>query len=192
MPNAEVYYYPAFYAQEEANLLFQQIKEETLWQQDDITLFGKTMKIPRLQAWYGDSDKSYIYSGITLKPQTWTPTLLSMKKKIETITHVNYTSVLINLYRNGEDSMGWHADDEPELGKNANIASISLGAIRKFRFRHKDDHAQKVAIHLENGSLLLMQGATQHYWQHELPKSKKIATARINLTFRKLLHASKP
>ncbi|TAE07233.1 MAG: alpha-ketoglutarate-dependent dioxygenase AlkB, partial [Bacteroidetes bacterium] len=126
-------------------------------------------------------------SGILLQPHTWTDTLLAIKKRIEEATQTEYTSVLLNQYRDGKDSVGWHADDEPSLGKNTTIASVSLGSTRKFRFRYNANHALKAEILLTHGSLVMMQGETQHFWQHEIPKTSQNINPRINLTFRKLM-----
>jgi alkylated DNA repair dioxygenase AlkB len=187
MPQAEVWYYPQFFTPKESDEYFADLLENVAWSHDDITIFGKKMKIPRLQAWYGDTDKTYMYSGILLQPNAWTDTLLAIKKRIEEATETIYTSVLINQYRHGQDSVGWHADDEPSLGKNTTIASVSLGATRKFRFRNNANQALKVEAMLTHGSLVMMQGETQHFWQHEVPKTAQKVGVRINLTFRKMI-----
>ena len=149
-------------------------------------MFGKPVLIPRLSAWYGNEGASYTYSGLTLQPNAWTDELLSIKQKIETISGATFNSVLLNFYRHGQDSMGWHADDEPELGKMPTIASLSLGAERRFLLRAKNNHHQKHEIPLNNGSLLVMSGNTQHYWQHAIPKTRLPTKPRINLTFRQI------
>ncbi len=187
MQNAEVWYYPQFFTALEREDYLNDLLQHIAWQHDDITIFGKTYKVPRLQAWYGDSDKVYYYSGMRLVPNAWTDTLLAIKHKIEQATQTTYTSVLLNQYRGGQDGVGWHADDEPTQGINPVIASVSLGATRKFRFRRTDNHALKTELMLEHGSLVMMQGETQHFWQHEIPKTKKETGIRINLTFRKLI-----
>jgi alkylated DNA repair dioxygenase AlkB len=187
MPHSEVWYYPQFFTKEESDVFLQDLLQNIAWSHDDITIFGKKMKIPRLQAWYGDAGKAYMYSGILLQPHTWTDTLLAIKKRIEEATQTEYTSVLLNQYRDGKDSVGWHADDEPSLGKNTTIASVSLGATRKFRFRYNANNALKAETLLTHGSLVMMQGETQHYWQHEVPKTSQPTGIRINLTFRKLI-----
>ncbi len=189
MPHAEVLYYPHFFTKEESDTFFADLLAHIHWSHDDITIFGKKMKVPRLQAWYGDTDKPYRYSGMLLTPHAWTDTLLAIKKRIEIATQTEYTSVLINQYRDGKDSVGWHADDEPSLGINATIASVSLGATRKFRFRYTTNHALKTQAMLTHGSLVMMQGETQHYWQHEVPKTSQKTDIRINLTFRKMIGA---
>jgi alkylated DNA repair dioxygenase AlkB len=142
------------------------------------------MPIPRLTAWYGDQGKSYTYSGIEQHPEHWHPTLKLIKSKIEQIAQISFNSVLINLYRNGKDSVSWHSDDEPELGENPIIASVSFGATRRFYLRHKHSKNHKIDIDLASGSFLLMQGETQHFWQHQIAKTAKEIQPRINLTFR--------
>ncbi|MFL0648000.1 alpha-ketoglutarate-dependent dioxygenase AlkB [Cylindrospermopsis raciborskii Cr2010] len=182
--DGNVILYPEFFSVEQSNQLFCELYGNIKWKQEIIHLFGKKMPIPRLTAWYGDEGKSYTYSGIEQHPESWNPTLKFIKSKIEEIVPVRFNSVLINLYRDGKDSMGWHSDDEPELGKNPLIASLSFGATRRFYLRHKYDKSQKTVIDLENGSLLLMQDQTQHFWQHQVGKTAKKVQSRINLTFR--------
>ncbi len=184
--DAEIIYYPSFYNKEVADSYYQQLRDETAWQQDDIKIFGKVYPQPRLTAFFGEPDKNYTYSGITMEPLPFTGLLKKIKTDVESITGTVFNSVLLNLYRNGKDSNGWHSDDEPTLGKNPVIASLSLGAERKFQLRHKSDKTAKSAINLEHGSLLLMKGETQHFWQHQVPKTKKQVDPRINLTFRVL------
>jgi alkylated DNA repair dioxygenase AlkB len=142
------------------------------------------MPIPRLTAWYGDQGKSYTYSGIEQHPEHWNPTLKLIKSKIEQIAQVSFNSVLLNLYRDGKDSVSWHSDDEPELGENPIIASVSFGATRRFSLRNKHSKNHKIDIDLASGSFLLMQGETQHFWQHQIAKTAKEIQPRINLTFR--------
>lgn len=164
---------------------------ETPWQQDWITLYGKRHPLPRLTAWYGDAGTIYTYSGITMQPQAWTPTLLALKTALERVAQTAFNSVLLNYYRTGQDSMGWHSDDEPELGPNPIIASLSLGGTRRFVLRHRCDRTvEKVEFALGHGSLLIMQGTTQHFWQHQVPKTAKPTAPRINLTFRAIHHNS--
>ena len=151
-------------------------------------MFGKLVQEPRLTAWYCDEGKIYTYSGKTQMPNAWHPTLLEIKNKIETVSEISakYNSVLCNLYRNGNDSMGWHSDDEKELAQNPIIASVNLGETRRFLFRHKHDKTLKHELLLTHGSLLIMSGTMQHFWQHAVPKEPKKTEARINLTFRKI------
>ena len=134
--------------------------------------------------WYGDKNKSYTYSGITMTPLPWTKELLKVRKEIEVFSQQEFNSVLLNYYRSGDDSVSWHSDDEDELGELPVIGSVSFGGLRKFRFRNKEDKTQTRTYELENGSLLLMKGNTQKYWEHEVPKTKKKVLVRINLTFR--------
>ncbi|MEZ4811723.1 MAG: alpha-ketoglutarate-dependent dioxygenase AlkB [Allomuricauda sp.] len=184
LPNSHITYYPGFFSAEEAHILFNLLKKKVQWQQDEITLFGKTHPQPRLTALYGNNGKSYSYSNITMHPHKFTPELLQIKSAVEQEVGDVFTTCLLNYYRDGKDSNGWHADDERELGKNPTIASISLGAERHFHLRHKEDKTPKHKILLEHGSMLLMQGETQHYWQHQIAKTSKKIGERINLTFR--------
>ena len=184
LKDGEVTYYPKFFNTNEANLYLDILSKKLDWKQDDITIFGKTYLQPRLTAFYAENLNTYKYSNITMKPHSFKDELLEIKEKIETKLRIKFTSCLANLYRDGKDSNGWHADDEKELGKNPTIASVSFGAERIFHFKHKKDSALKSKLVLEHGSLLLMQGATQHNWLHQIPKTKKQIGKRINLTFR--------
>lgn len=184
LTNAEVIYIPFFYASEKATENFKILKESTEWQQDDITVFGKTYKQPRLTALYANNNLPYTYSNITMFPKTFTKALLNIKQDVEAIAKHSFTTVLLNLYRDGNDSNGWHADNEKELGKNPIIASVSLGSPRMFHFKHRLLKDEKHKILLGHGSLLIMKGEMQHYWLHQIPKTKKVIGERINLTFR--------
>lgn len=184
LPDAEVLYYPTFLDATTSVALFQQLLRETPWQSDSITLFGKTHPQPRLTAFYGAAELSYSYSNIKMNANIWTPELLNLKKEIEIKAETAFNSVLINLYRDGKDSNGWHADNEKELGINPVIASITLGSERFFHLKHISNPAYKCKIKLENGSLLLMKGSTQHFYKHQIPKTMQAIDARINLTFR--------
>jgi alkylated DNA repair dioxygenase AlkB len=165
--------------------LFDSLKHDITWIQDHIKLFGKVRPTPRLVAWYGDQHCTYTYSGVVNTPLAWTPTLLTIKDRIEQLLHpAKFNCVLLNFYRDGHDKMGWHSDDEKELGPNPNIASVSFGATRRFDFKHKTDPSNKFSLELHSGSVLLMQGDMQHHWLHQLPAQKRILTPRINLTFR--------
>jgi len=187
LPDAEVYYWPHFFTQKQSDIYLQELLSTITWRQDKIKMFGKEILLPRLTGWYGDSGKTYQYSGIQNEPQPWTPALLEIKQAVETTANAGFNSVLLNYYRHGQDSMGWHADDEPELGINPVIASVSFGQERRFDFRHRLDKAlSKKSVYLKHGSLLLMQGATQHFWQHQVPKTTQAATPRLNLTFRSI------
>lgn len=184
IPEAEIFYYPNFYAAEKSNRLFATLLKETEWQEDDITIFGKTYKQPRLTALYGDKEKQYKYSNIVMFPKKFSKTILDIKDDIEKECPKAFTSVLLNLYRDGSDSNGWHSDNEKELGNLPFIASLSLGAKRMFQLKHITDASQRFKIELANGSLLLMGGETQKNYKHQLPKTKRPLTQRINLTFR--------
>lgn len=189
LPDAELLFFPNFWETGEASVLFDLLKNELIWKQSAIKIFGKTVQEPRLTSWYGDEGKIYTYSGKTQIPNTWHQTLLSIKDKIEKQSGMSeiYNSVLCNLYRTGSDSMGWHSDDEKELGINPVIASVNLGETRRFLFRYKKDKLLKHELALTHGSLLVMSGTMQHFWQHAIPKEPKRAQPRINLTFRKIL-----
>jgi alkylated DNA repair dioxygenase AlkB len=150
-------------------------------------MFGKLLAQPRLTAWYGSAGTNYSYSGLNLVPEPFSKELLTLKAKIEQVGSTQFNSVLLNLYRNENDSMGWHADDEKELGINPIIASLSLGQTRKFQVKHKLTKNLNLNLLLTHGSLLLMRGEMQHYWQHAIPKSKNSCDQRINLTFRNIL-----
>lgn len=182
--DATVVYYPNFISSKYASEFFQKLLKETPWQEDTIKIFGKEYQQPRLTALYGEEGKSYSYSGITMFPSAFTPLLHELKTLTENEVNIKFTTVLLNLYRDGNDSNGWHSDDEKELGENPVIASLSLGAKRYFHLKHKKDKKLKFKISLDHGSLLLMKGTTQHHWLHQLPKSKKVTEPRINLTFR--------
>ena len=184
LPNADIQYYPCFLNPVEASTYFTVLRNTVPWQQDDITVFGKTYAQPRLTALFGNNGKPYSYSNIVMHPHSYTDELLEIKTRLQSLTDTMFTTCLLNLYRDGKDSNGWHADDEKELGPNPTIASISLGEERIFHLRHKNDKSLKHKIRLEHGSLLLMRGETQHYWQHQIPKTALKIGERINLTFR--------
>ena len=189
MRDADVYLYPALFSPREADDLFDALRNDICWKQEQIKRYGRVHNIPRLTAWYGDPDKTYAYSGISVEPSPWTPPLLQIKKKIENVSGVSFNSVLLNLYRSGSDGVSWHSDDESELGKNPVIGSVSFGESRPFQMRHKSIKNEKQILLLEHGSFLLMQGRTQHQWLHQIPKSKKVMDERINLTFRNVATA---
>ena len=161
--------------------MFEKILNLTPWNKNHITLFGKKYAIPRLESWHGDY--SYTYSGIKHEAKIWTPELAFVKKRIEQSVNIQFNSVLANLYRDGSDSNGWHSDNEKELGENPIIASLSLGANRKFKMRN-NQNGEKIDLYLANGSLLIMAGSTQAYWKHTVPKTGKKVSPRINLTYR--------
>ena len=184
--NADVVYRPNFLTTEAANIAFQNILSETSWQHDDITVFGKTYKQPRLTALFGNNGVPYSYSNITMHPEPFSGILKDLKEAIEETTGHEFTTCLVNLYRDGNDSNGWHADNEKSLGRNPTIASLSLGNMRRFKMKHNTIPNQKLDLDLSHGSLLMMSGETQHTWKHQIPKTKKIVEPRINLTFRNL------
>ncbi len=178
-----VIYYGKIFSNEEANNYLATLLQTIDWKNDESFIYGKLITTKRKVAWYADNNFEYKYSGITKKALPFTKELLAIKKIVETTTGEVFNSCLLNLYHNGEEGMGWHSDAEKELKKNGAIASISLGAQRKFLFRHKQTK-EMVEVQLENGSLLLMKDETQTHWLHRLPTTKKVFTARINLTFR--------
>lgn len=184
MPDANVIIYRTLFSEKKNDRLFHELLENINWKQESIKLYGKSIPIPRLTAWYGDSDKSYTYSKISMTPEVWNPTLLQIKSKIEDLSGVEFNSVLLNLYRNGSDGVAWHSDDEPELGENPVIGSVSFGATRRFMFRHKHQTELRKQIELTHGSFLIMSDSTQHFWQHQVPKTSKQVGSRVNLTFR--------
>ena len=187
LSDANISYYPNFLTEQDATMLFDTLFNETDWKEESITLFGKSYKQPRLTAWYGEEGMNYSYSGIKMIPVPFTPVLLNLRSLIEDFTQESFNSVLLNLYRDGNDSNGWHSDSEKELGKDPVIASLSLGAARTFKLKHKHKKDTRFDISLVHGSLLLMKSETQHYWKHQVPKSRKVDLARINLTFRRII-----
>ncbi len=184
LKDADVVYYPRFFDTNEADSFFQILLKTIDWQQDFITVFGKTHPQPRLTAFYANNNKSYSYSNIKMNATPFSEELLRIKQILQNELNITFTSCLANLYRNGRDSNGWHADNEKELGKNPVIASISFGAERAFHLKHRKDKTQKAKLNLKHGSLLLMKGETQHHWLHQISKTKKEVGKRINLTFR--------
>lgn len=185
--DGELYLIKGFYQKTEAQQLFELLLSGLAWQQEQIFVYGRWLKVPRLMCWYGDKQAEYKYSGVNHKPLPWTDELWAIKQKIQHLYPAEFNSVMANLYRNGNDSMGCHADDEKELGENPVIASLSLGEQRLLRFRHQNSK-EILDVVLEQGDLLLMAGEIQHYWKHELPKTKKLKTERINLTYRKVFN----
>jgi len=187
MPDAKVIFYRNFFDSQRSDEIFQILLNEINWRQDKMKLYGKEINLPRKTAWYGDQDKSYTFSGIHLDPEPWTPTLLQVKQRIEEVSEVEFNSVLLNLYRHGNDGISWHTDAEPELGENPVIGSVSFGGARRFMFRHRQDQDLKAEVELTHGSFLLMAGETQHFWQHQIPKTSRKVEPRINLTFRVII-----
>lgn len=168
---------------DEADEILTRLTDEVPWATHHLVLFGRKMTEPRLSAWIGDTGVSYAYSGIERTPERWTPTLADLRARCEETTKTAFNSVLANLYRSGDDSMGWHADDEPELGPEPVIASLSFGAERRFDFKHRVS-GRTVSVTLPHGSLLVMSGATQACWKHRIARTKAVTTPRINLTYR--------
>lgn len=181
-----VHYYGCVLSPEQADRYCKTLLKTVDWQSDEILMFGKKITTKRKVAWYGDLPFTYTYSNTTKTALPWTEELLEIKAFVEKETGETFNSCLLNLYHNGEEKMSWHSDNEPDLKKNGAIASLSLGAERKFSFKHKHTH-EKVDIILENGSLLVMKDTTQTHWLHQLPASKKIHSPRINLTFRTIV-----
>lgn len=182
--DGEMYFYPNYFCTNESAMYFKYLLTDIAWQQEQIKLFGKWLMQPRLSAWHGDKGKLYTYSGITLEPERWTNELLQIKYKIEKLNSIEFNSALLNLYRNGEDSMGWHRDNEKELGQQPIIGSVNFGASRKFCLQHIKIKDLKITLNLTDGSYLHMQGDTQKYWKHCIPKENNCSNPRINLTFR--------
>ncbi len=184
LPDAEIIYYPTLFDKKVSDSIFNQLKNEIPWQQDEIQVYGKIHPQPRLTALFGNDGKPYSYSNIKMQPHPWSLNLRKIKAIVESVTDTHFTTVLLNYYRDGKDSNGWHADNERELGENPIIASVSFGAQRVFQLKHNTLIDQKKNIVLENGSLLIMKGPTQHFWKHQIPKTSKPTGPRINLTFR--------
>ncbi len=183
--DGEVFYFGEVFSTSVSASLLEQLLKEIDWRQDEVKIFGKTYITSRKTAWYADGDLSYTYSGIKRTPHLWSPALLAIRERIEQCTGIRFNACLLNLYHNGDEGMGWHSDDEPELGEMPEIVSVSFGANRRFDFKHKKT-AEKISVLLENGSLLWMRGACQTYWKHALPKTKKVKDLRVNLTFRNI------
>ena len=185
IPQGTLLLEPDFIADNEANNLFQSLQQQLNWQQAEIRMFGRMVRIPRLQCFQGEPGISYRYSGLTLKTEPWHPLIHALKQRVESVAEHTFNTVLINYYRDGKDSMGWHSDDEPELGSNPVIASLNLGQARRFLLRHRFDKAiPQRELLLNSGSLLIMAGQLQHYWHHSVPKTNRPLEGRINLTFR--------
>ena len=190
LPDAELHLHHGFLDSGEADEIFGHLRTETDWEQEFLSMYGREIASPRLTAWYGDPDAVYVYSGIWHQPHAWSPFLLDIRDRIEARTGFRANGVLLNYYRTGEDSVSWHTDDEPELGRDPVIASVSLGAVRTLQMRHKDGvDIPRVDIELPHGSLLMMGGACQRMWQHQLPKrrGRHDPGPRINLTYRRVV-----
>ena len=180
-------YIPGVFSALESNYLLDQFKNKVPWEQKTVRMYNKEIATPRLTAWYGDPGTNYSFTGMALDPMPWTDELLMMKERVEALAGVSFNSVLLNYYRNGNDSVAWHRDNERILGKNPVIASVSLGQARNFDIRLQSDHNQKYSVRLENGSYLLMKGDLQEHWEHRIAKSTRPMKPRINLTFRRIL-----
>ena len=188
LPDGELWYMKNFIPLDKANIYFKNFKEQINWRQEEIKVYGKTYPVPRKTAWYGYKGFNYKYSGILCNPEPWTTELLDIKRVIESfLLDSVFNSVLLNLYRNGNDKVSWHADNEKGLGTNPLIASVSLGATRRFDLKHKTDPDAKLQLELVPGSLVIMKGALQHNWLHQIPVQKRILDPRINLTFRTIV-----
>ena len=185
LEDGEILFMRNFFSPFEAKYYFDLLQSNINWKQEEVKFYGKIFPVPRKTAWYGYEGFNYSYSGINCFPEIWTKELVEIKSQIEQfIPDEDFTSVLLNLYNNGNDKMGWHADDEKELGKNPTIASVSLGETRRFDIKHKNNKDLQFKFELTSGSLLIMRGALQHHWVHQIPTQKKVKNPRINLTFR--------
>jgi len=186
-PDAEVYYLHSLELGRSADELLRELIAETPWRQETLVVWGKLFSQPRLVAWYGNSDSVYTYSGIKLTPLPWTDVLLALRRRVKAVVGSSFNSVLLNYYRDNRDSMGFHSDDEPELGEKPVIASVSLGEERTFVLKHKTKKFVKpIRLNLASGSLLLMKGETQRYWKHGIAKETRPCGPRVNLTFRRI------
>lgn len=188
LQDAEIIYLHDFISHDESIHYLEILLDQIDWQQNQIKMFGKVYDEPRLTAWYGDQGLSYTYSGIQLEPKPWTGVLQRLKEKVSEVAKTQFNSALLNYYRDGQDSMGYHQDNEKELGINPTIASLTFGAERTFQLKHITDKSiKRKDIPLKSGSLLIMAGATQHHWKHQIPKTKKHIGPRLNITFRVIL-----
>jgi alkylated DNA repair dioxygenase AlkB len=186
--DGEAFLIPHLFTRQRADAYLAELLEDVAWQQQVIRIGGRRVASPRLSAWYGDPGADYAYSGLSLEPIAWSPLLAEIKGEVERASGAVFNSVLANLYRDGADSMGWHSDDEPELGERPLIASASFGATRRFRLRHRQRRdLEPVALPLNHGSLLVMKGSTQANWKHQVPKKRPLSEPRVNLTFRTIL-----
>lgn len=184
--DGDVVYYGQILSLQDSQHYYNNLMESIPWQHDEAIIYGKRIITKRKVAWYGNTNYSYTYSNTTKEALLWTPALAELKTRVEEVCGHTFNSCLLNLYHDGNEGMAWHSDDEKALGLNTVIASLSLGAVRKFSFKHKKT-AEKREIILDNGSLLLMQGSTQTHWLHSLPKTVKVQQSRINLTFRTIV-----
>lgn len=183
--DAQLSLYADAFSTDESDHYLDTLIRRTPWRHDDITIHGRTIPLPRLQAWYGEKDAVLRYSGMSVPPLVWTDDLLSIRNRVASVTGLNFNAVLLNYYRDGKDSVGWHSDDEREFGPHPIIASVSFGASREFVLKHSvKAHVKNVKCTLTHGSLLVMGDTVQNYWKHQLPKTRRVTAPRINLTFR--------
>lgn len=190
LPEAQIAFDPHWLDAGEADRLFAELRESILWENHRIRLFGREHTSPRLSCWIGDPDASYRYSGTRFEPRPWPAALVPVRERLRRELGVAFNSVLANRYRDGRDAMGWHSDSEPELGPAPVIASLSLGAMRRFVLKHRSRPEWKRAMELPHGSLLVMAGDTQRRYRHALPRTARPVGERINLTFRRILPAA--
>lgn len=186
LPDADLVYLPRWADAATADRWLHELSVQTPWTQPQVRLYGRSFAVPRLVAWYGDEQARYRYSGLLHLPLPWTPLLAEMRRQVEHEVDASLNGVLLNLYRDGQDAMGWHSDDEPELGRDPLVVSLSLGAARRFDLRRKGSSRIEHTLVLEHGSLLVMRGQTQHHWQHQIARTRKVLTPRLNLTFRQI------
>ena len=184
IPDGLITYFPELFGDQESRVYLKSLINATPWEQRAVMMYGNKIVTPRLTAWYGDAEKNYAYSGNRFQPLQWTADLLEIKRKVEPLAGVIFNSVLLNYYRDSNDSVAWHSDNEAELGKQPVIASVSFGQVRQFDIRRKDLHNERYSIRLEEGSLLLMKGDLQQHWEHRISKSTIPMKPRVNLTFR--------
>jgi len=187
LPRDGIVEYPGrVFSSEESDTLFHELLATSPWQEDEVILFGQKRILSRKVAWMGDAGYTYSYSGTSKTTSPWTPALMQVKERVEQQTTQRFNSCLLNLYHDGSEGMGWHSDDEKTLGRNPVIASVSFGAERIFKLKHRKSK-EVVSVLLEQGSLLIMKGETQHHWVHTMPQSKRVTAPRINLTFRQFV-----
>jgi alkylated DNA repair dioxygenase AlkB len=185
-PGADLRFDPRWLPPGPADALFTALADGLDWENHPVRMFGREIPAPRLSCWIGDPDVRYRYSGVERRPRPWPQSLLALRLRVQALVGADFNSVLANLYRDGRDAMGWHADDEPELGAEPVIASVSLGATRRFLLRRRDG-MHRLALDLPHGSLLVMAGATQARYVHALPRTRRPVAPRINLTFRRVM-----
>ncbi|MCF6755290.1 alpha-ketoglutarate-dependent dioxygenase AlkB [Pseudomonas balearica] len=187
LADAELLYCRAWCPPQEADRWLRELIATLPWSQPSIRLFGRQVKVPREVAWIGDPEARYRYSGLDNQPSPWTPLLAAIRQRLERELGRPFNGVLVNHYRDGQDAMGWHSDDEPELGCDPLVASLSLGATRRFDLRRKGQTRIAHSLELEHGSLLVMGGLTQHHWQHQIARTTRVHAPRVNLTFRQII-----